>query len=314
MCGCVRSPIEFHAVVHVMLRCNVHLPSSWGAFSSGDVPQGSQKSSGNAVGQKTSASLQYAQTESKKRATASSVLLQMHNKRKSRSKQTMLGSSHAGAGDYDLQQQLACKPFSSSQSLIISSHEDDGAVPDAKMDPQRGGKRKKPDMSNASTGPPQSAKDACDSILSAIQRCSAFAERHPAEQNESACAVNLDHILSRVPYKEMLRDLFGSQKMSSSADRAPNVPVVAKAYEESFMRQPMFEHERLCVMGALCECNSVSMIPGSGFTAVEFLLPSEASAMSSGTADVEQQMCVLCHRKLVQKLFYDIIYAGSPYR
>ena len=100
----------------------------------------------------------------------------------------------------------------------------------------------------------------------------------------------------------MLRDLFGS-----TCTEAPKIPVVTKAYEESYMRQPMFDYERPCVMGALCECNFLS----EGFTAVEFLLPSEAATMTPAS---ERQMCVLCHRKLVQKLFYDIVYAGSPYR
>ena len=76
------------------------------------------------------------------------------------------------------------------------------------------------------------------------------------------------------------------------------------------MRQPMHDYERPCVMGANCECN---FIGSDGFTAVEFLLPAEASALEARQL-AAQQMCVLCHRRLVQSLFYDIIYTGSPYR
>jgi hypothetical protein len=37
------------------------------------------------------------------------------------------------------------------------------------------------------------------------------------------------------------------------------------------------------------------------------MLPSEVCVDSSDRA---RQICVLCHRRLVQSLFYDIIYAG----
>lgn len=156
------------------------------------------------------------------------------------------------------------------------------------------------------TGPPHSTRDACESILAAIQRSQA-AQGGP---DDAGIEVNLDHILSKVPYKNMLKDLFGSNASATQNYRAPCIPVVSKAYEESYMRQPMYEYERPCVMGANCECNFIGTAAGEGFTAVEFLLPSEASALESRQL-AAQQMCVLCHRRLVQSLFYDIIYTGS---
>jgi hypothetical protein len=152
--------------------------------------------------------------------------------------------------------------------------------------------------------PPQSAKDACENILDAIQKCSSSIVGSSVQKDS---CINLDHILSKVPYKDMLKDLFGC---STGMCASLQVPVVTKAYEESFMRQPMFEHERPCVMGADCECNFVSSVAGEGFVAVEFHLPSSSSSQQQQ----QMQMCVLCHRRMVQKLFYDIIYAGSPYR
>ena len=182
----------------------------------------------------------------------------------------------------------------------------------------------------ASTGPPHSTKDACESILTAIQRSTVAAAASSsssvggdaANNGSSGCveqdrSVNLDHILSKVPYKDMLRDLFGSNASTTEGYRAPCIPVVSRAYEESYMRQPIYSYERPCVMGSSCECNFIGASPSDGFTAVEFLLPSEASALGSGqqpVAAAAHQMCVLCHRRLVQSLFYDIIYAGSPYR
>ncbi len=76
------------------------------------------------------------------------------------------------------------------------------------------------------------------------------------------------------------------------------------------MREPMWEYERPCVMGSNCECNYISTRPGESFTGVEFILPFEASLDAS---ERQRQMCVLCHRKLVQSLFYDIMYAGAPF-
>jgi hypothetical protein len=73
------------------------------------------------------------------------------------------------------------------------------------------------------------------------------------------------------------------------------------------MREPMWEYERQCIMGANCECNFIGSRPGDGFTCIKFILPLEACVESSART---RQMCVLCHSRLVQSLFYDIIYAG----
>jgi hypothetical protein len=120
--------------------------------------------------------------------------------------------------------------------------------------------------------------------------------------NTVACApatpdeLNLDVILSRVPYKEILENLYGRDEYAAKA-----VPVVSRAYEESFMREPN-KGERACASGELCECNFID--PCMPFTAVEFLLPGE---------DYPQhpQMCVLCCRKVTQKMFYDVLFTGK---
>jgi hypothetical protein len=58
-------------------------------------------------------------------------------------------------------------------------------------------------------------------------------------------------------------------------------------------------------MGDKCECNFISK--EHGFIAVEFLLPHEINT------DV-RQTCILCHRRTVQTLFYDLLYAGRPFK
>ena len=167
-------------------------------------------------------------------------------------------------------------------------------------------------------------------ILDAISKCNSNdARRHHHTGNNEPVdpfattpqppppEVNLDHILSCVPYRDLLQDLFGKSSPSpahgtagSSASSTTCVPVVTKTYEESFMREPMWEYERPCVMGSNCECNFISTRPNESFVGVEFILPFEASLDAS---ERSRQMCVLCHRKLVQSLFYDIMYSGAPF-
>ncbi len=116
--------------------------------------------------------------------------------------------------------------------------------------------------------------------------------RAPATPEE----LNLDVILSRVPYRDILENLY-----SRDAYNAPAVPLVSRVYEESFMREPG-KGERACASGELCECNFID--PCMPFTAVEFLVVGEDYPATP-------QFCVLCSRKVTQKLFYDILFMGK---
>ena len=73
--------------------------------------------------------------------------------------------------------------------------------------------------------PPESMHDACNNILSAICRAK-------GESIENGI-LNLDPILSNVAYKDLVENLFGVD----SNCVAPTIPVITKAYEESFMRE-----------------------------------------------------------------------------
>lgn len=140
----------------------------------------------------------------------------------------------------------------------------------------------------------------------------------PSHAADESLEINLDHILSNTPYREMLEDLFHSQSnVLQGGNPSMSLPVVARNYEESFMREPIWDHERACSMGESCECNYISARPGESFTGVEFTIPSEQCG-AHGLEDHRQErrvhLCVLCHRKRVQGLFYDIVYGGMPYR
>lgn len=108
--------------------------------------------------------------------------------------------------------------------------------------------------------------------------------------------LDLDVILSRVPYREILENLY-----SREAYAPPPVPAVARVYEEAYLREPM-AGERPCVAGDLCECMFID--PCTPFVGVEFLLPGEVLPKVP-------QFCVLCSRKVTQKLFYDVLFTGK---
>jgi len=108
--------------------------------------------------------------------------------------------------------------------------------------------------------------------------------------------LDLDVILSRVPYREILENLYGRDQTPTS-----DVPVISRIFEETYMREPA-KGERACASGELCECNFID--PCMPFTGVEFILPHE-------TAQKTPQFCVLCSRKVTQKLFYDILFTGK---
>lgn len=107
--------------------------------------------------------------------------------------------------------------------------------------------------------------------------------------------LELDTLLSRLPYKRMMQDIMPHNMESS----VPSVPYVSRVYEESFMREPLNAGERQCVMGEECECMFIDR--KHQFIGVEFLVPGEEAGETP-------QMCVLCSRAATQQLFYDIVF------
>lgn len=107
----------------------------------------------------------------------------------------------------------------------------------------------------------------------------------------------LDHILSRVPYRSMLENLFPQTPVDTPVR---DVPILSRAYEESFMRQPL-PGERACALGDMCECMHIDK--ACPFVGVELRLPGDPE---------EAQMCVLCSRSTTQKCFYDMCYLARP--
>ena len=113
--------------------------------------------------------------------------------------------------------------------------------------------------------------------------------------------LDLDTVLSRVPYQYMLETLFGGDEQLPD-----DVPIVTRVYEESFMRECVGRDELSCVNGRTCECMFIDA--NFPFVATEFLLPGESSSKE------QPQMCVLCSRKMTQQLFHDMLYCGVSFR
>lgn len=133
-------------------------------------------------------------------------------------------------------------------------------------------------------------KVSCDtSLKSVIER--------KLHQGKSVVDTELefDYILSHLPYRAVLENMC----QDTNADDVPELPVISKSYEESFMRQPRND-ENACVMGNMCEGHFIDSC--APFTLVEFRLYND---------NPQPQMCVLCSRKLTQKMFYDMCHSGK---
>jgi hypothetical protein len=113
-------------------------------------------------------------------------------------------------------------------------------------------------------------------------------------------SLELDTLLSRLPYKRMMHDM-----LPNSSDRpVPSVPYVTRVYEEGYMREVMHPSERPCAMRNLCECMFID--PEQPFVGVEFLVPGEERGEVP-------QMCVVCSRAHTQQLFYDIVFDNASF-
>ena len=114
--------------------------------------------------------------------------------------------------------------------------------------------------------------------------------------------LEIETILSRLPYREMMESLFGGK-----TEITDNIPIVTRDYEEYYMREANTEmQERPCVMGQNCECNFID--PKIPFVGVEFVLPGEEAK------EDEVQMCVLCSRKVTKQLFNDLMTSDTEIR
>jgi hypothetical protein len=116
------------------------------------------------------------------------------------------------------------------------------------------------------------------------------------EEDEEEGRLDTESLLSRLPYKKMLCDMFGGS-LRTNLLSIP-IPYVTRSYEESYMREVMHPHERQCAKGPQCECMMID--PLQRFVCVEFLLPGEQAPRTP-------HLCVLCCRATTQQLYFDVV-------
>lgn len=132
------------------------------------------------------------------------------------------------------------------------------------------------------------------SLLSQIQnKLNAPGPNKPTER------IQIDNVINTIPYKDIISNVF-----ENSQNLTVHVPIVTRAYEESFMRECEEGQERACVNGDMCECMFIDH--GNQFVGVEFLLPHEPPGETP-------KPCVLCQRQMTQKLYFDIMYDGKNF-
>jgi hypothetical protein len=122
-----------------------------------------------------------------------------------------------------------------------------------------------------------------------LQRYEEQTANRCADTSTTSVWIGLNVVLDHSTFQKSLLAHDLGNKMHNNS-----VPVVTRAYEESFMRECNDEHERACSMGQYCECNFIDH--EQAFVGVAFVMP-ELHAEDLG-------MCILCLRKLKQMLFY----------
>jgi hypothetical protein len=127
--------------------------------------------------------------------------------------------------------------------------------------------------------------DACI-ICDAIDK-SLLATAVPAPESTG----QLNWLVSKIGVLKML---------SSLPDRSSySVPIVTRAYEESYMRECKDSSEQPCILGTQCECMKIDR--DNKFVGVQFVL----SSMQASNG-----MCILCLRKSTHLIFYNILREG----
>lgn len=152
----------------------------------------------------------------------------------------------------------------------------------------------KQDQSNKKQTSEQEEPKSSPSLLTQIQNKLNVPTSHKNTEN-----IQIDNVINTIAYKDIIKNVFENTKHLTT-----HIPIVTRAYEESFMREYDQNTERPCVCGDMCECMFIDN--GNQFVGVEFLLPHE-------TPGETPNPCVLCQRQMTQKLFFDIMYDGKNF-
>ena len=179
-------------------------------------------------------------------------------------------------------------------------------------------KRKSPNTSNAQRRQKRTRHDF--STKSHLETVNAALDKH-LERTETTVSneFDFDPLLESIPFVKLL------QNIKPPSENMPDVVIVTRAYEETFLRECISNKEQQCVMGAQCECMVIDT--SQPFVGVCFVLPNALSHLEDGGDNAaapsnvndnerdhsmkkENGMCLLCLRKVTQILFYQSIHRG----
>jgi hypothetical protein len=116
-----------------------------------------------------------------------------------------------------------------------------------------------------------------------------------AESSSTSVWMALNVVLDHTTFGNSLLQHDFSKKQDQNI-----VPLVTRAYEESFMRECMLPEDKPCSLGQYCECNFIDK--EQAFVGVAFVMPD--------LRFTDNSMCILCLRKLTQMLFYRLVNGG----
>lgn len=117
-----------------------------------------------------------------------------------------------------------------------------------------------------------------------------------AQHKATDLTIEASVMLSSVPFLEHLAQIDDSMAQH-------DVPVVTRAYEETYMRGRMHDKEAECAMGPQCEC--MMLDSRARFVGVQFEIPST-------TGEMGNNLCIFCLRKITLLLFYEALLKGMP--
>lgn len=239
--------------------------------------------------------------------------------------------NHAAAGNAPPPSRISCKKKRPARKgLANADHPSD----EDKAGSKHAAKKHRPGAPSSGTihdkaisrsqgGFSKTARDVFESIQSSINTCLATSLKQHKPQigcmsvgqwdqecdeedgDDDTDELDLSSIIKGTSYLETFYRIFNTaDSIDEFATKAgSNIMAISRATEELYMREPIHQNERRCVNGSLCHCMTIDQ--DQPFVAVEFVCPWEDS---SGP----RQMCVLCHRALVQELLYSISGPENP--
>lgn len=144
----------------------------------------------------------------------------------------------------------------------------------------------------------------CDRDVASIQD---IVDSLQAKLNDDREASVIEQLLSpivnSVTFKTLCTDALpvdANIEVPGNHDKAHDLCVLSREYEEKYMRSQISTNEKVCINGDRCECQFIDKT--KAFTCIALEMPSLRASCSG--------LCLLCLRKLSTLLFYKTVKRG----